>query len=127
MRGGAARQAPHSSASVASSGIPQVLQPLSPRNSTLVQQSGQKLCTSATISPQPAQRAGSAKSSTCLRPERIRASTHTRFLSPLARRRTSAAVTPELFDQRLRAQRRERAFRDGPELFLLERGFEDVL
>lgn len=36
-------------------------------------------------------------------------------------------MTPELFDQRLRAQRRERAFRNGPELFLLERGFEDVL
>jgi hypothetical protein len=46
MRGGRAMQAPHSSASVASSGMPQVEQPLSPRKSTCVQQSGQKLWTS---------------------------------------------------------------------------------
>ena len=43
--------------------MPQVAQPLSPRNSTCFQQSGQKLCTSATMVPHPAQRGGSAKSS----------------------------------------------------------------
>jgi NADH dehydrogenase [ubiquinone] 1 alpha subcomplex assembly factor 5 len=47
-------------------------------------------------------------------------------LSPLARRRTSAAVTG-LFDQRLRAMRLERALRRGPELFLHERSYEDIL
>jgi hypothetical protein len=36
-------------------------------------------------------------------------------------------VSMELFDLRLRALRRDRAFRTGPELFLLERAFEDVL
>jgi hypothetical protein len=34
---------------------------------------------------------------------------------------------PELFDMRLRALRRDRAARVGPELFLLERSFEDCL
>jgi hypothetical protein len=47
-------------------------------------------------------------------------------LSPARRRRTSAAVT-ELFDMKLRAQRRDRASRLGTELFLLERAFEDCL
>ena len=47
-------------------------------------------------------------------------------LSPLARRRTSAAVSG-LFDQRLRAMRLDRALRGGPELFLHERSFEDIL
>jgi hypothetical protein len=47
-----------------------------------------------------------------------------RFLSPATGRRTSAAV-PELFDMRLRAMRRDRATRSGPELFLLERAFDD--
>ena len=52
--------------------------------------------------------------------------TPTCVLSPLARRRTSAAVTG-LFDQRLRAMRLERALRRGPELFLHERSYEDIL
>ena len=43
---------------------PQLEQPDSPRNSIWRQQSGQKLCTSATMVPQPAQRGGSAKSRT---------------------------------------------------------------
>ena len=34
---------------------------------------------------------------------------------------------PELFDMRLRAERRDRAARIGPELFLLERAFGDCL
>lgn len=126
IRGGFAMQTPHSSASVASSGSPQVEQPLSPRNSTCVQQSGQKLCTSSTIVPQPAHRGGSAKSSTCLTADRITRMTVTCVLSPLARRRTSAAVSG-LFDQRLRAMRLDRALRRGPELFLHERSFEDIL
>jgi hypothetical protein len=36
-------------------------------------------------------------------------------------------VAKDLFDERLRAVRRDRAFRLGPELFLHERAFEDVL
>jgi NADH dehydrogenase [ubiquinone] 1 alpha subcomplex assembly factor 5 len=36
-------------------------------------------------------------------------------------------VSKLLFDMDLRAMRRDRAFRSGPELFLLERAFEDVL
>jgi hypothetical protein len=91
IRGGLAMQAPHSSASVASSGSPHVEQPLSPRNSTCVQQSGQKLCTSSTIVPQPAQRAGKAKSSNCLKPNLMKTVTLTPRLSPLACRRTSAS------------------------------------
>ena len=34
---------------------------------------------------------------------------------------------PELFDMRARAQRRDRAARSGPELFLLDRAFDDCL
>lgn len=34
---------------------------------------------------------------------------------------------PELFDMRLRALRRDRAFKVGPELFLFERAFEDCV
>ena len=34
---------------------------------------------------------------------------------------------PILFDMELRAARRDRAKRAGPELFLLERAFEDCL
>lgn len=34
---------------------------------------------------------------------------------------------PDLFDMELRALRRDRAFRIGPELFLLERAFDDCL
>jgi hypothetical protein len=49
-----------------------------------------------------------------------------RILSRDTQRRTSAAVTP-LFDMGLRALRRDRAARIGPELFLLERAFADCL
>lgn len=48
------------------------------------------------------------------------------FLSTAAARRTSAAV-PELFDMKLRARRRDRSARLGPEGFLVERVFEDCL
>jgi hypothetical protein len=47
-------------------------------------------------------------------------------LSLEARHRTSAAV-PALFDMELRALRRDRAARNGPELFLYERAFTDCL
>jgi hypothetical protein len=47
-------------------------------------------------------------------------------LSPGATHRTSGAV-PELFDMKLRAMRRDRAARIGPELFLPERVFDDCL
>ena len=77
--------------------------------------------------PQPAQRGGSAKSSA----ERahvlaMAANRIIRFLSPRAAHRTSARV-PELFDMKLRALRRDRAARIGPELFLLQRVFADCL
>jgi hypothetical protein len=36
-------------------------------------------------------------------------------------------VASDLFDMQLRSLRRDRAFRTGPELFLLERAFDDVL
>ncbi len=55
------------------------------------------------------------------------ASTFTLLLSPLPPRRTSAHVATDLFDERLRALRRDRAFRVGPELFLHDRAFDDVL
>jgi len=48
------------------------------------------------------------------------------FLSPVPVHRTSGGV-PQLFDMNLRALRRDRAFRTGPELFLFERVFEDCL
>jgi NADH dehydrogenase [ubiquinone] 1 alpha subcomplex assembly factor 5 len=48
------------------------------------------------------------------------------LLSPGARHRTSAPV-PLLFDMQLRAERRDRAARSGPELFLLERAFADCV
>jgi hypothetical protein len=48
-------------------------------------------------------------------------------LSLTPRQRTSAAVSEELFDQALRAMRRDRAFRSGPVLFACERAFEDIL
>ena len=44
----------------------------------------------------------------------------------MAAQRTSACV-PELFDMKLRALRRDRAQRTGPELFLHERAFADCL
>lgn len=42
-------------------------------------------------------------------------------------RRTSAAVTRDLFDRNLRALRRDRAARIGTELFLFDRAFDDCL
>jgi NADH dehydrogenase [ubiquinone] 1 alpha subcomplex assembly factor 5 len=48
-------------------------------------------------------------------------------LSRTQRQRTSIAVPLELFDMQLRALRRDRAFRRGPELFLYERAFADCL
>lgn len=113
------------SASVACSGRPQVRHPVSPRNSIPVQHSLQKLCTSETIVPHPAQRGGSAKSS-AHREQFLSAAVIIARLLPDARRRTSAHMA-ELFDLNLRAQRRDRAARMGPELFLLERAFDDCL
>jgi hypothetical protein len=49
-----------------------------------------------------------------------------RFLSPARAHRTSGSVA-SLFDRKLRALRRDRAARIGPELFLLERVFADCL
>lgn len=48
-------------------------------------------------------------------------------MSRALRRRTSAAVTRDLFDRRLRALRRDRAERQGGDIFLLERAFGDCL
>ena len=56
-----------------------------------------------------------------------RSLTLTPRLSPLARRRTSAPVTTDLFDEKARVLRRERALRRGPELFLHKRAFDDVM
>lgn len=42
-------------------------------------------------------------------------------------RRTSARVTRDLFDRRLRALRRDRAARIGTEMFLFDRAFDDCL
>jgi len=47
-------------------------------------------------------------------------------LSRTNSRRTSAAVA-DLFDNRARMVRRDRAFRTGPALFLYERAFDDIL
>jgi NADH dehydrogenase [ubiquinone] 1 alpha subcomplex assembly factor 5 len=47
-------------------------------------------------------------------------------LSARASQRTSAGM-PELFDMSLRSKRRDRAKRGRPELFLLERAFDDCL
>ena len=58
---------------------------------------------------------------------RIVAPNISRRLSRTQRQRTSAAVSPELFDMELRALRRDRAFRNGVELFLYERAFADCL
>jgi NADH dehydrogenase [ubiquinone] 1 alpha subcomplex assembly factor 5 len=48
-------------------------------------------------------------------------------LSPQPARRTSAAVSRDLFNRHLRKLRRDRAARSGPDLFLVERAFEDCL
>ncbi len=50
-----------------------------------------------------------------------------RRLSRSEVRRTSAAVAVDLFDMKLRALRRDRAYRRGPELFLHQRAFDDCL
>ena len=91
------------------------------------QHSPQKLCTRSTIVPHPAQRGGSAKSSANPNPERTASDNVTGSLSRRMRQRTSALVPPELFDMDLRAVRRDRAFRLGPELFLWERAFGDCM
>ena len=103
-------------------------QPESPRNSICFQQSEQKLWTSTTIVPQAAQRGGSAKSSADLAHASTNAATRLpiRFLSRDASHRTSARV-PDLFDMKLRAMRRDRAARLGPELFLFDRVFDDCV
>src|SRR5690348_3921935 len=126
MRGGRARQAAQVLKSVPASGVPQVAQPASPRNSTCFQQSAQKLCTSATITPQPAHRGGSAKSRISRAALAIRVTTIGR-LSLASCRRTSMAMAADLFDMKLRALRRDRAQRTGAELFLYERAFDDCL
>ena len=48
-------------------------------------------------------------------------------LSRAIRRRTSAPVTRDLFDRQLRALRRDRAARIGPQLFLLDRAFDECI
>lgn len=48
-------------------------------------------------------------------------------MSRAERGRTSAPVTRKLFDPKLRALRRDRAARLGPELFLLDRAFDECL
>ena len=50
-----------------------------------------------------------------------------RRLSPTPPPRTSSSVAKPLFDMALRAMRRDRAFRQGPALFLLDRTFDDAL
>lgn len=49
------------------------------------------------------------------------------LLLPGKTRRTSARVTRDLFDRRLRALRRDRAAHIGPEMFLYDRAFDDCL
>ena len=77
------------------------------------QQSGQKLCTSPTIVPQPAQRGGSAKSSIQRPAGRSRSDRchHHAVLSPASARRTSAAdaASATCSTCELRALRRDRA------------------
>ena len=97
------------------------------------QQSGQKLCTSLTMVPQPAQRGGSAKSSIQVASLRILSAADRIILPLVARQRAPhkryvpANVPTDIFNMELRALRRDRAFRTGPELFLHERAFEDCL
>jgi NADH dehydrogenase [ubiquinone] 1 alpha subcomplex assembly factor 5 len=77
------------------------------------------------MTPHPGQRGGSAKSS-AHRADMRKTRSIISCLSLETRHRTSAAVTA-LFDMELRALRRDRAARIGPELFLFERTFEDCL
>jgi hypothetical protein len=74
---------------------------------------------------QPAQRGGSAKSSAQRAQLRMKDGIIA-VLSPTTLHRTSAAMA-DLFDMKLRAIRRDRAARIGPEQFLLERAYEDCL
>jgi NADH dehydrogenase [ubiquinone] 1 alpha subcomplex assembly factor 5 len=81
------------------------------------------------IVPHPAQRGGSTKSSTHRAQMRSTARDLLAIMGILSRgraHRTSAAM-PQLFDMELRALRRDRAARIGPELFLFERAFADCL
>ena len=93
------------------------------------QHSAQKLCTSATMVPQPAHRGGSAKS----RIQRARLpipSPAVRIILPLVgpqRPPHKRRVPNEMFNMDLRALRRDRAFQSGPELFLHQRSFDDCL
>ena len=104
------------------------MQPPSPRNSIWVQHSAQKLWTSSTIVPQPAQRAGKAKSIDALRHcSKETGSIHSALVARYVTRRTSAPVTTPLFDQQLLAMRRRRALREGADLFLHERALEDIV
>jgi SAM-dependent methyltransferase len=86
----------------------------------------QKLWTSPTIVPQLAQRGGSAKSSSTRDIARAADVTMRRLVAQAAPTH-KPPMSQDLFDKGLRAFRRDRAFRAGPELFLLERAFEDVL
>jgi len=70
MIGGFAWHRPQLCSSVASSGIPHCWQPESPHQVTPCQHAEQKVCISATIDPQPAQRGGSAKSTAKRAPSR---------------------------------------------------------
>ena len=77
--------------------------------------------------PHPAQRGGSAKSSTHkasrLIADRVRIST---LVGP-PRAPHKHRVAKTIFDMELRALRRDRAYRNGPQLFLHERAFDDCL
>src|ERR687894_2093177 len=127
MRGGLARHKAQRSASVASSGVPQVTQPAEPRNSICFQQWAQKRCTSSTITPHPAQRGGSAKSSTQWAIDPMADPIGISLLVGPPRPPHKRRVPKAMFDMELRALRRDRACRTGPELFLHQRAFGDCL
>jgi SAM-dependent methyltransferase len=126
--GGSTRQRAQLSTSVPARGNPHRWQPELPSHSIFPQQARQKAPTSSMTSPQPAHRGGKAKSRTIFPIDRRgRAiALAIALLSREAARRTSAPVT-DLFDRRLRALRRDRAARMGPELFLLDRAFDECL
>jgi len=86
----------------------------------------QKLSTLSTIVPHPPQRAGSAKSSKILGALWSADAMRMRHLSRTSCYRTSGTVV-DLFDNRARIMRRERALRAAPALFLYERAFDDIL
>lgn len=91
------------------------------------QHSAQKLCNvtddrsaaGSTAREREIERGSNARTGDCAKPVH-------RALSPAPAHRTSGAV-PQLFDIGLRAIRRDRAARVGPELFLFERVFDDCL